>query len=133
MYFLMILESCAFVIRSQVLCSLKQTIKTPPQHTLPPKSQKNVIVRNVFHILDVKLILLFYFQILSEGFLKTKVFQVLSKGFYSLNIMLRVSFFHGRDRACRHCWISSFWTPPGKTAVVSKNRPFRQYLNNLIC
>ena len=30
---------------------------------------------------------------------------------YSLNIMLRVSFSLGRERACRHCWISSFRTP----------------------
>ena len=34
--------------------------------------------------------------------------------FFPLNIMLRVSFSPGRDRACRHCWISSFWTPSGK-------------------
>ena len=32
----------------------------------------------------------------------------------SLNIMLRVSFSPGRDRAWRQCWISSFWTPSGK-------------------
>ena len=31
--------------------------------------------------------------------------------FFSLNIMLRVSFSPGHDRPCRHCWISSFWTP----------------------
>ena len=30
---------------------------------------------------------------------------------FSLNIMLRVSFSPGRDRACRHYWISSFWPP----------------------
>ena len=36
---------------------------------------------------------------------------------FPLNIMLRVSFFPGRGRACRHCWISSF-LPPGKTATV---------------
>ena len=30
---------------------------------------------------------------------------------YSLNIMLSVSF--SRGRACRHCWISYFWTPSG--------------------
>ena len=33
---------------------------------------------------------------------------------FPFNIMLRVSFFPGRDRACRQCWISSFWTPSGK-------------------
>ena len=27
--------------------------------------------------------------------------------------MLSVSFSPGRNRACRHCWISSFWTPSG--------------------
>jgi hypothetical protein len=37
---------------------------------------------------------------------------------FSLNLMLWVSFSPGRDRACRYCWISSFWTPIGKTAVV---------------
>ena len=30
---------------------------------------------------------------------------------YSLNIILRVSFSPDRDRACFHCWISSFITP----------------------
>ena len=33
---------------------------------------------------------------------------------YPLNIMLRVSFSPDRDRVCRHCWISPFWTPLGK-------------------
>ena len=28
--------------------------------------------------------------------------------------MLRASFSPGRNRACRHCWISTFWTPSGK-------------------
>ena len=32
---------------------------------------------------------------------------------FSLNIMLRVFFSPGRNRACRHCWIL-FWTPSGK-------------------
>ena len=34
--------------------------------------------------------------------------------FLPLNIMLRFSFSSGRDRACRHCWISYFRTPSGK-------------------
>ena len=32
--------------------------------------------------------------------------------------MLRVSFSTGRDRACRHCWISSVGTPIGETAAA---------------
>ena len=32
--------------------------------------------------------------------------------------MLRVSFSPGRDRVYRHCWISSFWTPPPRKTVV---------------
>ena len=30
------------------------------------------------------------------------------------NLMLSVFFSPGRNRACRHCWISSFLTPSGK-------------------
>ena len=51
---------------------------------------------------------------------------------FSINIMLRVSFSPGRSRACRHCWISPFWTPLGKLLLYSydclSKRPFRQYL-----
>ena len=36
---------------------------------------------------------------------------------FSLNIMMRVSFSPSRDRACRHCWTPSFWTPE-KTVVI---------------
>ena len=32
--------------------------------------------------------------------------------------MLSVSFSPGRVRACRHCWISSLWTPPWKSAAI---------------
>ena len=44
---------------------------------------------------------------------------------FSLNIMFRVSFSPGRERACRHCWIFlffSFWT-------LWVNKSFREYLN----
>ena len=42
---------------------------------------------------------------------------------YSLNIMLSVSFSLARDRACRHCWISSFWTPIGKRRLYFSRGP----------
>ena len=29
----------------------------------------------------------------------------------------------GRDRACRHCWISSFWTPSGKRRLHFSRGP----------
>ena len=38
--------------------------------------------------------------------------------YISLNIMMKVSFSPGRDRACRHCWISFLFDPPGKTLTV---------------
>ena len=51
----------------------------------------------------------------------------------SLNIMLRVSFPLGRDRACRHCWISFLLDPLGKrlSCILINSfsrKPFRQYL-----
>ena len=39
---------------------------------------------------------------------------------YSLKIMSRVSFSSGRDCACRHCWISSFWTPRENGYYIKK-------------
>ena len=47
--------------------------------------------------------------------------------------MLRVSFSSSRDRACRHCWISSFLDSLGKTAtVVFVRNPLdiKQHLTN---
>ena len=38
-------------------------------------------------------------------------FTMISALLFSLNIMLSVSVSPGRDRACRHCWILSFWAP----------------------
>ena len=48
---------------------------------------------------------------------------------FSLNILLRVSFSPGRDRPCRHCWISCVWTPLGKRLLYLTKRSFRQYLS----
>ena len=42
---------------------------------------------------------------------------------FSLNVVLRVSFSPGRDRACRHCWISSFWTRSGKRRLYFSRGP----------
>ena len=39
-----------------------------------------------------------------------------------VNIILRVSFSPGRDSACRHFCILSFWTPPGKTVTVQQKK-----------
>ena len=39
------------------------------------------------------------------------VFDLLSMIYLSSNIVVRVPFSPGRDRACRHCWISSFAPP----------------------
>ena len=47
---------------------------------------------------------------------------------FSLNLMLWVSFSPGRDRACRHYWISSLWTPSGNgyysVSVFVRTDPF---------
>ena len=42
---------------------------------------------------------------------------------FSSNIMLRFSFSPGHDRAFRHCWISSFWTPSGKQRKLFSRGP----------
>ena len=50
---------------------------------------------------------------------------------FSLNIMLRISLFPGRGRACRHCCIS-FCDPTWETATVfQQKKTFRQYLENI--
>ena len=41
------------------------------------------------------------------------------QAYLSLNMMLNVYFSPGCDRVCRHSWISSFWTPLGKTAAIA--------------
>ena len=50
--------------------------------------------------------------------------------FFSLNIMMRVSFSPGRDRACRRCWISSFWIPRenGYSSFRKDPLDIKQYL-----
>ena len=57
--------------------------------------------------------LLMFFPSKNVFFVYLSFFKAFSR-FFPLNIMLRVSFSPGRDRACRHCCISSFWTPSGK-------------------
>ena len=47
---------------------------------------------------------------------------------YSLNTMLRVSFSPGSDRACRHCWIASFWTPWENGRYFRKTDPLYNFI-----
>ena len=53
------------------------------------------------------------------GFTRRHYYSLYS---YSLNIMLRVHFSPGRDRACRHCWISCF-LPPWENGRCQTNQP----------
>ena len=48
----------------------------------------------------------------SQGFGKNESLQ--STASFFPQHMLKVSFSLGRDRACRHCWMSSFWQPSEK-------------------
>ena len=99
-------------------------------HTLCTKKHHIVItISNVFSISIIPITQLCWFYVILLSFITVFLLIVSIFSIYcsSSNIMLRVSFSLGRDRACRHCWISSFWTPLGKRALFLKNGPLIQF------